>query len=80
MEKVNSLRQDQKKIFDSIVETVHNINPIMEKLMESRRKSAIYLDNISKQTELLKENRIDNENDNSKDDELAVAQFGPGTE
>ena len=55
----------------SVDERMDNINSLMKKIMELKHKQAIDLDTISKQLEIMKENRIDNE---------SVAQFGPGRE
>ena len=57
-------------------QSIDNMNKQLE-LMEAKQLL------MNKQLELMEENRIDNESVNkndSKDDELAVAQFGPGTE
>ena len=59
-----------KKKIDSIAERMKNINSLMEKLNSLR-------DDHKQDVSV---NESVNENDNSKDDELAVAQFGPGRE
>ena len=65
-------------------QSIDNMNKQLE-LMETKQllmnKQLELME--AKQLELMEENRIDNESVNkndSKDDELAVAQFGPGTE
>ena len=70
MKKINSLRDEQEKKIDSIAERMKNINSLMEKLNSLR-------DDHKQDVSV---NESVNENDNSKDDELAVAQFGPGRE
>ena len=90
MDNINSLMKKIMELKHKQAIDLDNISKQIKIMKENPLSQSIDIDNMSKQLEIKKqqleimeENRIDNESVNendSKDDELAVAQFGPGIE
>ena len=78
MGKINSIRQDHEKRMNSITETLKNVKSGSALIEEKISNISSRLEEISSSFPPRDKESV-NEND-SKDDELDVAQFGPGRE